>query len=53
MEKNESEQIGQNRPILETHISKSRDRRYFLHKTIIVDIKPVSYIEKVLNSKQD
>jgi hypothetical protein len=35
-------------PILETQISKSEDGKWIIHKTIITDIKPVSYFEKVL-----
>lgn len=35
-------------PIIESSISKSEDGRWIIHKTIITDIKPVSYFEKVL-----
>ena len=35
-------------PILETQISKSEDGKWIIHRTIITDIKPVSYFEKVL-----
>lgn len=35
-------------PVLETQISKSQDSKWIVHKTIITDIKPVAYIEKVL-----
>jgi len=35
-------------PILESSISKSEDGKWIIHKTIITDIKPVSYFEKVL-----
>lgn len=35
-------------PVLETSISKSEDGKWLIHKTIITDIKPVSYFEKVL-----
>ena len=52
MEKtNPKPEIGQNKPILETHISKSRDGRYIIHKTVITDIKPVKYFEKVMENK--
>ena len=37
-------------PIIETQISKSKDGRWILHRTIITDIKPVKYFEKVLAS---
>ena len=48
-----NEQIGQNKPILETHIGKSKDGRYIIHKTVITDIKPVKYYEKVIESKTE
>jgi hypothetical protein len=35
-------------PILETSIAKSEDGKWLIHKTIITDIKPVSYFEKAL-----
>lgn len=36
-------------PVLETSVSKSEDGKWMIHKTIITDIKPVSYFEKALN----
>jgi len=35
-------------PIIESFISVSADKKWIMHKTIITDIKPVSYMEKVL-----
>jgi len=35
-------------PVVETAVSKSEDGKWLIHKTIITDIKPVSYFEKVL-----
>ena len=35
-------------PILETSVSKSDDGKWMIHKTVITDIKPVSYFEKAL-----
>jgi hypothetical protein len=35
-------------PIIESVILKSEDGEWILHKTIITDIKPVSYFEKVM-----
>lgn len=35
-------------PIIESSVTKSEDGRWILHKTTILDIKPVSYLEKVL-----
>ena len=40
-----------NEPIVETQLSMSKDRKYVIHKTIITDIKPVKYWEKVVESK--
>ena len=37
-----------NQPIIENVIRKSEDGEWVMHKTIITDIKPVSYFEKVL-----
>ncbi len=36
-------------PILENQITKSEDGKWIIHRTIITDIKPVSYFEKVLD----
>lgn len=36
-------------PILETSVQISEDGKWLMHKTIITDIKPVSYFEKVLS----
>ena len=38
------------KPIVETKVEKSKDGRYIMHKTIITDIKPVQYFEKVVES---
>jgi len=37
-------------PIVETKIGKSLDGRWVIHKTVITDIKPVSYMEKVMEN---
>jgi len=34
-------------PIIETRIAKSKDGKYVIHRTQIVDIKPVEYWDKV------
>lgn len=44
----ESPSKGERAPILETQVIKSKDGRWLIHKTIITDIKPVRYFEKVL-----
>ena len=38
-------------PIIETAISVSEDRKWVIHKTIVTDIKPVTYLEKVMQNK--
>lgn len=45
-------EIGQNKPLLETHISTSKDGKYLIHKTIITDIKPRSYYKKVIEGSE-
>ncbi len=35
-------------PIIETSIKKSEDGRFVIHRTIITDIRPTKYYEKVL-----
>lgn len=35
-------------PIVETVIRKSSNGEWMVHKTVITDIKPVSYFEKVM-----
>jgi hypothetical protein len=42
---------NKNEPITETQISKSKDGRWIIHKTIITDIKPVTYYEQVMKSQ--
>lgn len=36
-------------PIIESSISVSEDKRWVIHRTVITDIKPFSYYEKVLD----
>ena len=37
-------------PIIETIVKKSEDGEWVLHQTVITDIKPVSYFEKVVEN---
>ena len=39
----------QKQPIIESMIRKSQDGEWIVHKTVITDIKPTTYLEKVLN----
>lgn len=34
-------------PLLKTNIRKSKDNKWLIHETIITDIKPITYFEKV------
>jgi len=36
-------------PIIESVMRKSADGQWLLHKTTILDIKPITYLEKVLD----
>ena len=38
-------------PLVETKISLSKDSKWLIHQTVITDIKPVSYYEKVFETK--
>jgi len=40
----------EDRPILESFYRKSKDGKYLIHKVTITTIKPVKYVEKVLQS---
>jgi len=40
-------------PIIEVKIKLSNDKKFIIHQTIMTDIKPVSYYDKVLNSKNE
>ncbi len=35
-------------PIIETKMRVSEDRKWVIHSTTITDIKPVTYVQKVL-----
>lgn len=52
MEKNQ-EQTEKGKPILETQITKSKDGKYIIHRTVITDIKPVKYYEKVMEEPSE
>jgi hypothetical protein len=46
--KNDSEGRQGRPPIVEAQISKSKDGKWIIHRTIITDIKPVGYFQAVL-----
>lgn len=39
-------------PIIETSLQVSEDKKWIVYKTVITDIKPISYLEKVIGKKQ-
>jgi len=43
----------QRMPIIETSIAKSKDGKYVIHTTRIIDIKPVDYWEKVVEGAKE
>ena len=43
--------IDQNRPIVESQITKSKDGKYMIHRTVITSIKPTKYYEAVMGKK--
>ena len=47
--KTKIEQLNK-QPIVETSVAKSEDGKWVVHKTTITDIRPSSYMEKVMNS---
>jgi len=54
-EESETEQnrgIPKRPPLIETKISKSKDGKWLIHRTIITDIKSVAYFEQVLEGKR-
>ena len=46
MEKEKFAEMG--KPILESSFKKSKDGKYLIHRVTITTLKPVKYIEKVL-----
>jgi len=40
-------------PILESSVTLSEDKKWVIHKTLITDIKPVTYLAKVLTGKKE
>ena len=41
------------KPILESHYRKSKDGKYLIHRVTITTIKPVKYLEKVLQGPEE
>ena len=38
-------------PIIESSTTLSKDKKWIMHKTVITDVKPVTYVNKVLEGK--
>ena len=54
MKKNENNNENKRRPNvpkIETFVQRSKDGQYILHRTVITDIRPVLYYEKVLENE--
>jgi hypothetical protein len=49
---NAKEEQLKSMPKLEFITRKSKDGKYIIHKTVITDIKPTAYYEKVLSSEE-
>lgn len=45
---NKQEHRLKDMPIIETRISRSKDGKYLLHRTVITTIRPISYYEAIL-----
>lgn len=41
-------QFEEKKPIIESRISKSKDGKWLIHRTVIVDIKPVAYLKEII-----
>jgi len=49
----ENERKFEDKPILESSFRKSKDGKYLIHRVTITTIKPVKYIEKVLEGDNE
>ena len=38
-------------PIIESQVRKSKDGQWVIHRTIMTDIRPIKYLERVMNGK--
>ena len=36
-------------PIIESRVTKSKDGQWVIHRTTVTDIKPIKYLEAVMN----
>ena len=49
-QQNLNEEFRERSPILQTKISKSKDGKWIIFRTIITEIKSVNYIQEILKS---
>lgn len=42
-----------NAPVIESRVFKSKDGRFLVHKTTILDFKATNYYEKILSSEPE
>ena len=49
---NKKEEQLRQMPLINTRITKSKDGRFLIHKTEIVNIRPMAYYEAVLSDKE-
>lgn len=49
----EEKKFEERAPILESSFRKSKDGKYLIHRVTITTIKPVKYIEKVLQGSDE
>ena len=47
---NKREEQLKKMPLVESRISKSKDGRFMIHKTVITDLKPVEYYKVVMDN---
>ncbi|MGM5485293.1 MAG: hypothetical protein ACQEP1_05480 [Nanobdellota archaeon] len=45
---NKREEQLKKMPLVETKVSKSQDGKFLIHRTVITDLKPISYYDAVL-----
>ena len=50
---NKKEEQLRKMPYVESRVSKSKDGRFMIHKTVITDVKPVNYYNAVIEGRVD
>ena len=52
MENENNKKEFNNTPLIESVVTKSKDGKFVIHKTVITDIRPVKYYEMVVGGSQ-